>query len=190
MSRRVLRIVVSMSGIALLAVFASCSSKEAAEPDPAVTAAPAATTISKEASVIDLMRDPIAPASDALWAGVEPPGTDAEWSVLRQKAQSLIDAAKAMVEEDRVVAHPGQKLKDPPGEGDLSPEQAQAEISKDRAAYVALATVMQGIAGDYLAAAQSRKAEAFDDLGGRLAEVCETCHARYWYPKAAKPPGL
>jgi len=188
MSRPVLRIVVSMGGAALLAVFASCSPKDAAESATAVPAA--ASSISKDASVIDLMRDPIAPTADALWAGVEPPGTDAQWSVLRQKAQTLIDAAKAMVEDDRVIAHPGQKLKDAPGEADLSPEQSQAEISKDRAPYVALATVMQGIGGDYLAAAESRKAEAFDDLGGRLAEVCETCHARYWYPKAAKPPGL
>lgn len=190
MSRPVLRLVLLMGGAALLAVLASCSSREAAEAESAVTASPSASNISKDASVIDLMRDPIAPASDALWAGVEAPGTDAQWSGLRQNAQALIDAAKAMMEEDRAVAHPGQKLKDPPGEADLSPEQAQAEISKDRAAYVALATVMQGIGGDYLAAAENRKAEAFDDLGGRLAEVCETCHARYWYPKAAKPPGL
>jgi hypothetical protein len=185
MSRSVLRIVASMSGAVLLAVFAGCSSREAAE--PAAAAAPA-NTISKDASVIDLMKDPIAPTADALWAGVEPAGTDAQWAALRLKAQTLVDAAKAMIEEGRVVAHPGQKLKDPQGEGNLSPEQSQAEISKDRAAYVALATVMQGIAGDYLAAIDSRNVEAFDELGGKLSEVCGACHARYWYPKAATPP--
>jgi hypothetical protein len=186
MSRSVLRIVASMSGVALLAVFAGCSSKEAAE--PATVAAPAASSLSKDASVIDLMKDPIAPTAYALWAAVGPESTDAEWAVLRLQAQTLVDASKAMTEEGRLVAHPGQKLKDPAGEGDLSPEQAQAEISKDRAAYVALATVMQGIGGDYLAAIDSRKVEAFDELGGKLSEVCGACHARYWYPKAATPP--
>jgi hypothetical protein len=100
----------------------------------------------------------------------------------------LIDAARALGEENRVVAHPGQKLTDPPGEGDLSPEQAQEQISRDRPAYQALATVMQGVGGDYLAAIESRSAGAFIDLGDKLNEVCETCHARYWYPKAVVPP--
>jgi hypothetical protein len=186
MSRSVLHIVVSMGGAALLAVMAGCSSKEAAE--PAAVVAPAASTISKDASVVDLMKDPIAPTADALWAGVEAGSTDEQWAALRQKAQTLVDASKAMIEEGRVVARPGQKLTEPPGEGDLSPEQSQAEINKDRAAYVALATVMQGIGGDYLAAIDSRKAEAFDDLGGRLSEICGACHARYWYPKTAPAP--
>ena len=190
MARPVLRIVVLMGGAALLAALASCSSRDAAQPELTVNAAAPVNSISKDASVIDLMKDPIAPASDVLWAGVEPPGTDAQWSALRENAQTLIDAAKAMVDEARVIAHPGQKLKDPPAAENLSPEQAQEAINKDRAAYVALATVMQGIGGDYLAAAGSTKVEAFDELGGRLAEVCETCHARYWYPKAARPPGL
>jgi hypothetical protein len=175
-----------MGAAALLAAIAGCSSKEAAE--PADVAAPSASTISKDASVIDLMKDPIAPTADALWAGMEPGSTDAQWAALRLKAQTLVDASKAMIEEGRVVAHPGQKLTDPPGEGDLSPEQAQAEISKDRAAYVALATVMQGIGGDYLAAIDSRKVEALDDAGGKLSEICGACHARYWYPKAAPAP--
>jgi cytochrome c556 len=184
MSRSVLRIVASISGAALLAVIAGCSSKEAAEP----AAAAPSSTISKDASVVDLMRDPIAPTADALWAGVEPGSTDAQWTAFRLKAQTLVDVSKAIIEEGRVVAHPGQKLKDPPGQDDLSPEQAQAEISKDRAAYVALATVMQGIGGDYLAAIDSRKVEALEEAGGRLSEVCGACHARYWYPKSAAAP--
>jgi hypothetical protein len=132
MSRSILRIVVSIGGAALLAVVASCSSKDAAEP-AAAAAGTSAISISKDASVIDVMRDVIAPTADALWGAVGSesttegtrdlaPSTDAEWAGLRQKAQTLVDASKAIMEEGRVIAHPGQKLKDPPGDGDLSPE--------------------------------------------------------------------
>ena len=199
----------SAIGVATLLVLAACSKKEAAtpasEPPAASTAtaeaAPAvAAPITKDASVIDLMRNTIAPTADALWGAVGSestatgtrdlaPSTDAEWAALRQKAQTLVDSAKAIAEAGRMVAHPGQKLKDPPGPGDLSPEQAQAQITKDRAVYVGFATAMQGVGNDYLAAIDKKNVEAITDVGGKLDEVCEACHTRFWYPNAPKPPG-
>jgi hypothetical protein len=189
-------------GAAALLLLGACSSKEAAEQAAAAPAsAPAAGGISKDASMLDLMKDSIAPAAEALWNAVGSestpqgtrdlaPSTDAEWTALRQKAQLIIDASKAIAEEGRVVAHPGQKLKDPPGEGDLTPEQAQAAITKDHPAFVAFSTALQAVGSDYLAAIDKKNVEAFMEVGGKMDEVCEACHTRFWYPNAPKPPGL
>jgi cytochrome c556 len=187
MSKPAIRVSIATGVVALLLV-AGCAAKEAADP----------AAITREDSVIDLMKDTIAPTADALWGAVGSeatetgtkdfaPGTDAEWEALRHKAQILIDASKALAEEGRVVAHRGQKLKDPPGEGDLTPEQAQAEIGRSREAFVAFATVMQGVGGDYLDAIDKRNVDAITEIGGKLDEVCEACHMRYWYPNAASP---
>jgi hypothetical protein len=195
---------------AAVLALAACSSKEAAKPaaeaaapaaPAAEAAAPAPAPITADASVIDLMKNTIAPTADALWnavgsestaAGTKDlaPSSDAEWAALRQKAQLLVDSAKAIIEDKRVVARPGQKLKDPPGPGDFTPEQAQAAIAKERAPFVAFATAMQGIGNDYIAAIDKKNVEAFTDIGGKLDEVCEACHTKYWYPNAQKPPGL
>lgn len=200
-----LRLVAAI-GTATLIVLAACSSKEAATPSAGAAApaeeaaAPAPAAITAEASVIDLMKDTIAPTADILWGAVGSestaagtrdlaPSTDAEWAALREKAQLLVDAARAAA-DGRVLAHPGQKLKDPPGEGDLSPEQAQAAITKDRAVFVAFAESLQAVGGEYLAAIDKKNVETFTEVGGKLDEVCETCHTRFWYPNAPKPPGL
>lgn len=194
----------AMGACLALAVLASCAKKEDAPPPAAAAPAPASvatTTISADASILDLMKGPIATNSDALWnaVGTEStatgtkdlaPSSDAEWAALRQKAQELIDAAKALTTEGRVVAHPGQTLKEPAGKGDFTPEQAQVEISKDRGAFTAFATAMQGVGGEYIAAIDKKDVDAIGEAGGKLDEVCEACHTRFWYPNAPKPPGL
>jgi cytochrome c556 len=188
MSSPAFRIPVAVGAVALLAALASCSSRDTAEP-----AAPAA-------SIIDLMRDPIASNSEVLWNAVGSvsneagskdlaPSTDAEWAMLRLKAQGLMDAADQLVQEGRVVAHPGQKLKDPQGENDLTPEQAQAAIDKDRTTYAVFAGALKAAGGAIQAAIDKRDVEAYTEAGGTLYESCEGCHQRYWHPDVAEPPG-
>ena len=41
-----------------------------------------------------------------------------------------------------------------------------------------------------VAAIDKRNVDAYQTAGGTLDEVCESCHKRYWYPDAPKPPGL
>ncbi len=116
MSMNVVRLSVVMGASAMLAVLAGCSKKEAAAP---AAPEPAAK------SILDLMHDPIASNADLLWNAVGTvstetgtkdlaPSTDAEWAALRKQALAIAEAAKLLPMEGRVVAHPDQKLKDPP----------------------------------------------------------------------------
>jgi hypothetical protein len=188
-------------GAAAVLVLMGCSSKEAAAPEaPAAAIAPAApSSISADASMLDLMANPIATSAESLWNAVGSvattegskdlaPSTDAEWAALREKAQALVDAAKALTTEGRLVARTGQKLKDPPGPGDLTPEQAQAAITKDHAVFVGFATALQGVGDAYIAAIDKKDVASFTDAGGKLDEVCESCHKRFWYPESGAPP--
>jgi cytochrome c556 len=147
------------------------------------------------------MLDPIASNAEFLWNAVGSvstatgtkdlaPSTDAEWAAVRQKAEGLMEAADLLTTDGRVVAHPDQKLKDPPGPGDLTPAQVQAAIEKDRAVFAGFAATLKAAAGAMAAAIDKRDVEAYSTAGGALDEACEACHTRYWYPGAQKPPGL
>ena len=111
------------------------------------------------ASVLDLMLGQIDPAADFLWEsvatisgpkGVEErqPRTDAEWAEVRYKALMVIEGANMLMVEGRQVAHPGQQLEEPGGATDYTPAQAQAEIDKDRASFVAFAACTAGRCGN------------------------------------------
>jgi hypothetical protein len=188
----------------VLALVAGCAKQEAAAPTAAV---PAPTAIALPgglvpvASILDLMLDPIDSSADFLWESVatvstttgtedKQPRTDAEWKVVRQKAMLLMEAANLLAIEGRVVAHPGQQLEEPGGKGDYTPAEAQAEITKDHAAFVGFAKAFQLASGELLAAIDKRDVEAYLHAGGTLDEACEGCHTRFWYPNAPKPPGL
>jgi cytochrome c556 len=91
--------------------------------------------------------------------------------------------------EGRPVAHPGQQLEEAGGTTDYTPAQAQVEIDKDRATFIAFAHALQDAAGMALTAIERRDAEALLIAGGHLDEACEACHRRFWYPDSPLPPG-
>ncbi|MEO6080671.1 MAG: cytochrome c [Steroidobacteraceae bacterium] len=196
----VIRLAVIGASLALI-VLVGCSSKEASAPAaPASTAAALPAGPRADASILDLMLDPIAANADVLWNAVGTvstptgtkdlaPSTDAEWAAVRQKAVGLMEGADLLMVEGRVVAHPDQKYKDPPGPGDLTPAQAQAAIDKDRMAFNAFAASLKAAGGAIVAAIDKRDLEAYQTAGGTLDEVCESCHKRFWYPEGAKTPG-
>ncbi len=185
---------------ALVAVMllAGCAKQGSAPPPAPVLAARLPVGLAPEASVLDLMLELIDPNADELWesvatistrAGVEErqPRTDAEWKAVRRKALLLVEGANLLVVEGRVVAHPGQKLEET-GEGDLTPEQAQLEIDKDRASFVSFAAALQTSSRKLLGAIDKRDTDLFLAAGGELDEACEACHTRFWYPNAPRPP--
>jgi hypothetical protein len=152
------------------------------------------------ASILDLMLGHIDPAADALWESVsstngpkgeevKEPKTDAEWLQVRYKALAVMEGANLLVSEGRVVAHPGQKLEQPPGAGDFTPDQAQAAIAAERTTFVAFARALQDAGGLALAAIEKKDSAALLEAGGTLDEACETCHRKFWYPNAPVPPG-
>jgi hypothetical protein len=197
------RVVCATLVVALVA--SGCTKQQATAPVAAVVApaltAPLPGGLQPTASILDLMLDPIDSSADFLWdavatvstrTGVEEhhPRTDAEWKVVHGKALLLIEAANLLVVEGRKVARPGQQLDEPGGQGDFTPEQAQAAIDEDRAGFVTFARALQLASGDLLAAIEKRDVDAYLQAGGALDEACEACHTRFWYPKAQKPPGL
>ncbi len=202
MSMPVIGLSAAIGATAVFALLGGCSSREASAPAaaPATTAAASPGGPRADASILDLMLDPIASNAETLWNAVGTvstttgskdlaPSTDAEWAAVRLKATGLMEAADLLVTPGRVVAHPDQKLKDPPGAGDLTPAQAQAAIEKDRAAFAGFAAALKAAGGAMVAAIDKRDVEAYSTAGGTLDEVCEACHTRYWYPNAPKPPG-
>jgi hypothetical protein len=199
MSMSVIRLPMTAAA-AVLAVLCGCSSSETSTPPAAATTATLPAGLRPAASILDLMIDPIAPNADVLWnavgsvstpTGVKDiaPATDAEWAVVRQKALALMEAANLLIVEGRVVARPGQKLKDPPGENVLTPAESQAAIAADRPAFLTFATALQAAGGQLVAAIDKRDVDAFTAAGGTLNEVCEACHQRFWYPDALTPAG-
>lgn len=155
----------------------------------------------QQASVLDLMSKQIDPAADFIWesvatisteAGVEErhPRTDAEWQEVRTRAVQLIEATKLLKADGLKVAHPGQKLSEPGGEGDFTPEQAQAAIDAEHPTFVAYARALEDTATLMLAAIDKKSPDDMLEVGGALDEACEQCHTKFWYPNAPKPPGL
>jgi hypothetical protein len=195
----------SVAGKALLlgvsmaiAVLAGCAKQSAAPTSTLAATLPGG--LQPAASIIDLMLDPIDSSADFLWeavatvsteAGIEEyqPRTDEEWETVRRKALSIMEGANLLVTEGRPVAHPGQQLEDPPGPGDYTPEQAQQQIEKERATFVAYARALQSTAGDLKNAIEKRDLDAYLEAGGALDEACEACHTKFWYPDAPVPPG-
>jgi hypothetical protein len=191
----------SIAAMLAVVLLPGCARQQAAPPADTVklsAALPAGLT--PEASVLDLMLDFVDPNADDLWAsvatisskkGVEErrPRTDAEWNLARRRALTLAESANLLVVEGRQVAHPGQQLEEPGGEGDYTPAQAQAEIDKDRGSFTGFAAVLQESSRKLLAAIEKRDIDAFLEAGGDLDEACETCHRRFWYPKSPQLPG-
>jgi hypothetical protein len=177
-----------------LAVLVAC----AQAPAPAAAAKPAFTQ-QPVASVLDLMSGPVDAAADALWDSVgtessakgpvdKTPKTDADWAKVRMHAVMLAEMGNLLMVEGRLVARPGQTLENPPGEGDLTPEQSLAQINANRDAFNGFAKAMQDTALLSVKAIDARNVDALLEAGGALDEACEACHKRFWYPNAPAVP--
>jgi cytochrome c556 len=85
----------------------------------------------------------------------------------------------------RIVAHPGQALESPPGEGDYTAEQSLANIRKEPTIFSAFAQVLQQSSLSALHAIEARDADKLLEAGGDIDAACEQCHRRFWYPTVA-----
>jgi hypothetical protein len=137
----------------------------------------------------DILWESVATISGPKGVEERQPRTDKEWAAVRTNALLVIEGANMLMVEGRKVARPGQQLEEPGGATDFTPAQAQAEIDKDRPAFIVFAHSLQDAAGSALAAIEKRDANALLEAGGDLDEACENCHKRYWYPNSPTPPG-
>jgi len=176
-----------LAGSALLLTGLSACSGQNAAPPPAANAAVATLPdgLKPAASVLDIMNEMVVPLSNTIWMA-DDPSTDEQWSTLRAKALMLMEASNLLAVDGRVMAHEGQQLKEPGGEGDYTPAQAQEAMDKERAVFTAMASALQSATQNVLAAIDKKDADAYLDAGGNIDEACESCHTRFWYPNGPK----
>lgn len=135
------------------------------------------------ASIIDLMNDMIAPASDVLWQNTDPK-SDQEWDMLRGRALVLMESANALVMQGRPVAREGQTLNTFLGEHDYDPARSGQAIAANPAAFTAMSAAMQNAAREALVAIDKKDKDAFSSAGDDIYTSCESCHSSFWYPEA------
>ena len=151
------------------------------------------------AAIKEIMQSTVDPSADEIWnsvgttytiAGEEKraPKTDEEWTALHHSAIRVIEAANLLQIPGRHVAPPGDddetRLQ---GHGDeLSPEQIEVEINKDRAGWIKFTHGLHDAMVPVLSAIDSRNPEALVQSGGDLEMACENCHKHYWYPNQAE----
>jgi len=134
------------------------------------------------------------PSADVLWEsvasyvtakGVEEhaPKTDEEWQEVRRKAVTLTEATNLLLIPGRHVGKPGEKADDPKIE--LAPEQIEATINQDRAAWMSLAHNLHDSVAPVLGAIDKRDVQELLNAGSAIDEACEKCHMKYWYPNDA-----
>jgi hypothetical protein len=188
---------ISSSGLvlaSLLVLMAGCRQPQAEHapdhPQPAYK--PTAT-------VKDLMQSLIDVNADVVWLAVTAestskglietkPKTDEEWAKVRHGAIALSEAANLLMIPGRRVARPGEKSEVPGIE--LEPEEMDALIAKDRAAWNRRATALHDAALQTLTAIDAKNAEKVFELGATIEETCEGCHRHYWYPNEVVPDSV
>lgn len=187
----------SLLAAGALALLSAC--QPSAPPKAVAEAAPPPPVMPKpQASLIELMSGTIAPTADIIWGAVgevdgpkgpieKKPTTDKDWAELRQKVVSMAEAANLLAVPGRAVLLPGQKLANPAGPGDLTPEKAEAKIKAEWPAWLAFTQTLQNSALETLKKVDAKDVDGFVEAGGAIDEACEACHKQFWYPDAPKP---
>jgi hypothetical protein len=176
----------------LLFLPGGCSSqgsqaKQEAQPQP---------DLRPTATVKDIMDALVDPGSDYLWDSVETivsakgteekaPHTDEEWKEVRNHAIMLLEATNLLQVPGRHVAKSGEKADDPSVE--LSPEQIEDLINKDRSSWIKYAHGLHDATMEAFKAIEKKDAEGLLDAGDGIDNACEKCHLQYWYPNERKP---
>lgn len=115
--------------------------------------------------------------------GIDPAQmTPESWARLETAAQSLKALALTMHDADAFVAASPDTMPEESEPGAVSMEDVQRYIDADPEGFRAAALALADHAGLLAGAAQTRDAAAAGGLVAQLDQVCETCHAKYWYP--------
>jgi len=116
------------------------------------------------ASVKQLMAATILPAAEVLFdavgtiissSGVEEiaPKNDEEWATVRNNALTLAESGNLLMIGDR---------------------------ARDKGEWIKLSQALVDVGMVALRAAESKNPEALFEAGGKVYEVCQQCHERYW----------
>ena len=142
------------------------------------------------------MRLMIDPAADAIWDAVVTdittdgvveirPETEAEWTALRWRAMTLVEATSLLLIEGRPMAAPGSRS-ELPGI-DLHPDAIETLVAEDPDGWASLAQGLRDAGLLVLDAVRAQDTDALLVTGTGLDVACENCHSRYWYPGYGDP---
>jgi len=175
----------------LTALVLSAATSCTTAPKEEASAAAPAPEYNIVATIKDIMDSAVDPSADYIWESVgtevsakgiieHAPKTDEEWKEERRRAVLLVEAANLLIMPGRKVAKAGEKSENPGIE--LSPEEIQALIDKDRATFIKLAKEFQQTAVAQLKAVDNKDLKELLKTGGDIDTNCENCHKTYWYP--------
>lgn len=144
-------------------------------------------------TIKDLMESMIDPSADVLWGaagsvldkeGVHDlaPKTQGEWLDVRRAAVRIIEGGNLLMMPGRDAAPAGTKS-DAPGV-ELEPPQITALIRRKRKEFNAFAKALQALGLEALHATEAKNTDLLIEIGGRMEDVCESCHKTFWYPQA------
>ena len=161
--------------------------------------APSAPEYRTTATVKDIMDALVDPGSDYIWDSVETvvsakgteekaPHTDEDWKQVRNHAIMLLEATNLLQIPGRHVAKPGEKAEDPKVE--LSPDQIEESINKDRASWVKYAHGLHDATMEAFKAIEAKDTEGLLNAGDGIDNACEKCHLQYWYPNEKRPESI
>jgi hypothetical protein len=148
-------------------------------------------------TIKDLMVSLIDPSADDLWNAVGTvvdkdegtieriPDTDEEWLDVRSAAVRIIEGANLLMIPGREAAPPGTKSETPGVE--LEPTEITALINRNRGGFDRHAVALRTLGWEALQVSEAKNADMLLDVGGRIQEVCESCHQAFWYPNATAP---
>ena len=147
-------------------------------------------------SIKDLMESIIDPSADILWGAVgivvdeegvheSLPKTPEEWLDLRRAAVRIIEGANLLMMPGREAAPVGTKSETPGVE--LEPAEITVLIKKKRKSFDAFAKALRVLGLEALRATDAKNAALLMEVGGRMQDLCESCHKTFWYPNEKQP---
>jgi hypothetical protein len=147
-------------------------------------------------TIRDLMDSIVDPSADVVWGAVGTvvdqdgahetfPKTQEEWLNVRRAAIRIIEGANLLMMPGRDAAPPGAKSEAPGVE--LEPSEITVLIRKSRTSFDAFARALQAVGAEAMRASDAQDTAALLDIGGRMQDVCESCHQVFWYPGAKQP---
>jgi hypothetical protein len=113
------------------------------------------------------------------------PRNDQDWATTRRGAVALAEATNLLQMPGRRVAAPGEKSETPGVE--LEPEEMDALIAKDRAAWNRHAKDLHAAVMEAIAAIDAKDSDKLFEVGEHIERACENCHTTYWYPNERIP---
>jgi hypothetical protein len=113
--------------------------------------------------------------------------TAANWAKLLEIGKGLEESGRTLATSDGIVAAPpGVKLQDEGSAGASTAADVQRYINAKPAIFRSHALELQKAGAGVVDAAKKHDAKRLSVLSGSLDEVCEGCHATFWYPNEKK----